>query len=143
VEVRKCWQLHTCHIGVYHAPISLGGFLFSSGFSLKQSSMLIVYVLLAAMGGLGIGILITTTMIKKSIEKKSQQILEDAKAEGEVLKKNKILEAKEKYIKLKSEHDNYVHQRKQGLHKLENKLNNRENHLNNRNEEIKAYAFGN
>jgi ribonuclease Y len=115
----------------------LGGFLFSSGFSLKQSSMLIVYVLLAAMGGLGIGILITTTMIKKSIEKKSQQILEDAKAEGEVLKKNKILEAKEKYIKLKSEHDNYVHQRKQGLHKLENKLNNRENHLNNRNEEIK------
>jgi ribonuclease Y len=76
-------------------------------------------------------------MIRKSIEKKSQTLIEEAKAEAEVIKKNKILEAKEKFIKLKSEHDNYVNQRKMGLQKLENRLKNRENHLNNRNEEIR------
>jgi len=99
--------------------------------------MEIVYVILALVVGLGLGILITATMIRKSIEKKSQTLIEEAKAEAEVIKKNKILEAKEKFIKLKSEHDNYVNQRKMGLQKLENRLKNRENHLNNRNEEIR------
>ena len=99
--------------------------------------MEIVYIVLAALVGLGMGIMLAATMIKKTIEKKSEKLLEDAKAEAEVIKKNKMLEAKEKFIKLKSEHDNYVNQRKMGLQKLENRLNNRENHLNNRNDEIK------
>lgn len=93
--------------------------------------------MLAAIAGIGLGVGFTTSVIRKSIEKKSQQVIEEAKAEAEVLKKDRILEAKEKFIKLKSEHDNYVNQRKQGLLKLENKLNNRETHLNSRNEEIK------
>ncbi len=96
-----------------------------------------VYIILALVVGIGAGILVTATMMKKSIEKKSQSIIDEAKAEAEVIKKNKILEAKEKYIKLKAEHDNYVNQRKMGLQKLENRLKNRENHLNNRNEEIR------
>lgn len=99
--------------------------------------MIILYVVLAAIAGIAGGVFYSTSVIKKSIEKKSQQLIDEAKAEAEVLKKDRILEAKEKFIKLKSEHDNYVNQRKQGLLKLENKLNNRETHLNNRGEEIK------
>lgn len=97
----------------------------------------IVYIVVAAIFGLGLGVLLAATMMKKAIEKKSEKILEDAKAEAEVIKKNKILEAKERFIKLKSEHDSYVNQRKSGIQKTENRLKNRENHLNNRNEEIK------
>ncbi|MBN2745968.1 MAG: ribonuclease Y [Bacteroidales bacterium] len=99
--------------------------------------MMYLYIILGTLVGIGVGIGITATLLRKSIEKKSHQLIDEAKAEAEVLKKDRILEAKEKFIKLKTEHDNYVSQRKQGLLKLENKLNNRETHLNARNEEIK------
>jgi ribonucrease Y len=99
--------------------------------------MIILYVLVATLTGVGLGVGFTTSVIRKAIEKKSQKVIEEAKAEAEVLKKDRILEAKEKFIKLRSEHDNYVNQRKQGLLKLENKLNARESQLNTRNEEIK------
>ncbi len=99
--------------------------------------MMYLYIILGTLLGIGVGIGVTATLLRKSIEKKSKQLIEEAKAEAEVLKKDRILEAKEKFIKLKTEHDNYVSQRKQGLLKLENKLNNRETHLNARNEEIK------
>lgn len=99
--------------------------------------MIILYVLVATLTGVGLGVGFTTSVIRKAIEKKSQKVIEEAKAEAEVLKKDRILEAKEKFIKLRAEHDNYVNQRKQGLLKLENKLNARESQLNTRNEEIK------
>ncbi|OIP01563.1 MAG: ribonuclease Y [Bacteroidetes bacterium CG2_30_33_31] len=99
--------------------------------------MEIFYIVLIGIVGVGAGIVVTSTVIKKSIQAKSQKIIEAAKSEGEVAKKNNMLEAKENFIKLRSEHDNYVNQRKMGLQKLENRLTQREAHLNNRNEEIR------
>jgi ribonuclease Y len=49
----------------------------------------------------------------------SKGLLRKAEEEAEVIKKNKIIEAKEKFIALKLEHENQVRQAEQKLHQQE------------------------
>ncbi|MCD6354518.1 MAG: ribonuclease Y [Prolixibacteraceae bacterium] len=72
----------------------------------------------------------------KALKSKKQKILHEAKAEGEVIKKDKMLQAKEKFLHLKSEHEKYVHERKLSLANLENKHKQREVNLNQRRDEL-------
>ena len=50
--------------------------------------------IIVAMASLAVGALIAATVMKKNLLKKSQAILEEAKEKAEVLKKEKILQAK-------------------------------------------------
>ena len=61
------------------------------------------------------------------INKKS---IREAEAEAELLKKNKMIEAKEKFIALKAEHEQQVAQRNEKLQEREVKLQQREMQLN-------------
>ena len=60
----------------------------------------------------------------------SKGILRKAEEEAEVIKKNKIVEAKEKFIALKLEHENHVRQAEQKLHQQEQRQLQREQQLN-------------
>ena len=60
----------------------------------------------------------------------SKGILRKAEAEAEVIKKNKIIEAKEKFIALKLEHENQVRQAEQKLHQQEQRQQQREQQRN-------------
>ena len=60
----------------------------------------------------------------------SKGILRKAEEEAEVIKKNKIIEAKEKFIALKLEHENHVRQAEQKLHQQEQRQQQREQQLN-------------
>jgi len=60
-------------------------------------------------------------LLKKGVDEKNQQILEDAKAEGEVARKEKILQAKEKFLQLKEEHEKVINERNRKTAELENK----------------------
>ena len=60
----------------------------------------------------------------------SKGILRKAEAEAEVIKKNKIIEAKEKFIALKLEHEKQVRQAEQKLHQQEQRQQQREQQLN-------------
>jgi len=62
----------------------------------------------------------------------SAGLLRKAEEEAEIIKKNKIVEAKEKYIALKLEHDNMVRQDEQRKQQREQQLNQRQNDLNSR-----------
>ena len=62
----------------------------------------------------------------------SKQTLKEAEAEAELIKKNKIIEAKEKFIALKSEHEAQVQQANNKLQQQESRLQQRENQLNQR-----------
>ena len=42
-------------------------------------------------------------------------IIKEANAEAEVLKKDKILQAKEKFLQLKSEHEKYINEKNQRI----------------------------
>lgn len=62
----------------------------------------------------------------------SKNLLKHAEAEAENIKKNKILEAKEKFIALKQEHDKQLRQDEQRKQQKEQQLNQREQQLNQR-----------
>ena len=59
-------------------------------------------------------------------------LLKKAEEEAEVVKKNKIVEAKEKFIALKLEHDNAVREQDKRIQQQEQRLNQREQQLNQR-----------
>ena len=67
---------------------------------------------------------------------KKEEILKNAEAEGEAIKKEKIFQAKEKFLQLKGEHEAYINERNAHALQLENKLKQRELGLNQQNSEI-------
>ena len=66
----------------------------------------------------------------------SKGILRKAETEAEVIKKNKIVEAKEKFIALKLEHENQVRQAEQKLHQQEQRQQQRDQQLNQKQSEV-------
>ena len=50
-------------------------------------------VIISAIVGLGAGLALATTLLRKSIEKKSIYLLRDAEEKAEMLKKEKMLQA--------------------------------------------------
>lgn len=84
-----------------------------------------IYVAVAAIAMVA-GFLITSTMLKKSVLKKSNLLLEEAKEKAEVIKKEKILQAKEKFLQLKSEHEKIISEKNNQMQKAENRIRQRE-----------------
>ena len=88
--------------------------------------------LLIALGFLLLGALICYLIFRFN----SKGILRKAEEEAEVIKKNKIIEAKEKFIALKLEHENQVRQAEQKLHQQEQRQQQREQQLNQKQGEV-------
>ena len=88
--------------------------------------------LLIAFGFLLLGALICYIIFRFN----SKGILRKAEEEAEVIKKNKIIEAKEKFIALKLEHENQVRQAEQKLHQQEQRQQQREQQLNQKQSEV-------
>ena len=84
-----------------------------------------------------IGYIIASTVLRKSIERKSENILKDAEKASEQIKKDKILQAKEKFLELKSEHEKFINSRNQKISDLESKAKEKDSKLNQRLEESK------
>ena len=88
--------------------------------------------ILIAIGCLLIGALVSYLIFRFN----SKGILRKAEEEAEVIKKNKIIEAKEKFIALKLEHENQVRQAEQKLHQQEQRQQQREQQLNQKQSEV-------
>ncbi len=56
--------------------------------------MEIIFIIIAGIGGLFLGFIITSTILKKNIEKRYANIIKEAEEKGEVIRKEKILQAK-------------------------------------------------
>lgn len=97
------------------------------------------YVILisVALVAIGVGIGIGLTILKKATEEKAKAIIKEAEAEAEVIKKDKILQAKEKFLQLKAEHEKYINEKNQALINAENKLKQKETAVNQKLEELK------
>ena len=74
---------------------------------------IVIGIVIGLVVGGGIGIVATTTVLRDKLLAKSKQVLVDAEEKAEVIKKDKILQAKEKFLQMKSEHDKQVQERKQ------------------------------
>ena len=70
------------------------------------------------------------------LKNKYNSIIKEAETEAEVIKKNKLLEVKEKFLNKKAELEKEVQQRNSRIQQSENKLKQREISLNQRQEEL-------
>jgi ribonuclease Y len=92
--------------------------------------------IIAAIAGIasgGFGWWLITTAINKS---RSQKIIAEAKKEAEAIKKNKMLEVKEKFLSLKSELEKQVNVRNSKIQSQEARLKQREIGINQKYEEL-------
>ena len=96
----------------------------------------IIFYAVAAIVGLGIGVLLATTIMRKALTRKSNQLLEEAKEKGEVIKKDKILQAKEKFLQMKSDYEKETNEKKRELQKVESRVQQQQQQVNQRNEEL-------
>ncbi|MBS0031295.1 ribonuclease Y [Chitinophaga sp. 22321] len=98
---------------------------------------------IAAVVALIIGIVLGKVIFAKNTQHKideaeaqAKKIIADAQISAENLKKDRLLEAKEKYLQLKSEYEKDVLQRNQKLGESENRIKQKEQALNQKNEQI-------
>ncbi len=92
--------------------------------------------ILAAIIGIAIGFLIAKAMEKSKGKKllnntknEAATILKTAKIEAEGVKKDKILQAKEKFIELKSEHEKVILTREKKISDVEKRIRDRESQV--------------
>ena len=94
--------------------------------------MSILFITIALIGGIGIGVLVNYLIARS----KGNTILRKAKDEAESLKKAKMLEAKEKFINLKADYEKEVAEREQKLRQMENQHNQKEQAIKQKYQEI-------
>ncbi|MEP2772832.1 MAG: ribonuclease Y [Fulvivirga sp.] len=104
----------------------------------------IIYFAIIGIVALGAGILIGRSMIskgnaqkEKELEEKAGRMIKEAEITAENIKKDKILEAKEKFLKLKSEFEEEASRKKNQIINNENKLKQKEQHLSKEFENVK------
>jgi ribonuclease Y len=97
----------------------------------------IVIIIATAVVSLAIGFFAALSIAKSQAKKKSNSIISEAKSEAEVIKKDKILQAKEEILKLKSEHEKWANSKAKDIQRGENRINQKENSLNQKFEDLK------
>ncbi len=99
----------------------------------------IISGVIALLLGIILGKLIFAKNTKQKIEEaeqQSQKIISDAQLKAETIKKEKLLEAKEKSVQLKAEHDKEVYQRNQKINDAENRIKQKEQSINQKEQNI-------
>jgi ribonuclease Y len=98
--------------------------------------MSVLFIAIALIAGVVAGFMIANSRLNKSgemekenLQKQKENILKEAEVKNEALKQEKILQAKEKFLQLKAEHDKAVNERNQHLVTLENKAKQRDSEL--------------
>jgi ribonuclease Y len=88
--------------------------------------------------GLVIGFIISKLLEKTSItksfenaKKEAENILKSASIEGENIKKDKIFQAKEKFLELKSEHEKHILSREKNLTDVQKRIKDKESQVSN------------
>lgn len=93
--------------------------------------------MIALVAGLALGIVASASFLRKKLEKKSRALLKEAEEKAEVLKKDKILQAKEKFLQLKADHEKTIQKKNSEIQRTENRLKQKENQVNQQNEALK------
>ena len=103
---------------------------------------IIIYIIIGAVAlilGVILGKLVFAKNTQKQIaeaEQQAQKIIADGQLQAENLKKEKLLEAKEKSVQLKADHDRDVMQRNQKLVDSENRIKQKEQSLNQKDQNL-------
>ena len=96
---------------------------------MESNILFIIIGAIALTSGLLLGKFIfakNTNKLVKDAEDQAKKIIADGQLQAENLKKEKLLEAKEKFVQLKSDHDREVLQRSQKANEAENRIKQKE-----------------
>jgi len=94
-------------------------------------------IVLPVLGGLLAGVLLAFLLVKMMQSKKAKGIIAEATKEAENIKKDKILQAKEKFLELKSEHEKMISRRESKNNENFQKLKEKERNFSKQLEEVK------
>ena len=95
-------------------------------------TIIIIAVIVTALVSVGVMYILQLTALRK----KADQIVKAAEQEGESIKKEKIFQAKEKFLQLKSEHETFINEKNAQMQQAENRLKQREMQINQQNSEL-------
>ena len=95
-----------------------------------------VYIIISSVVALLIGGLLTWLSMRFLLKSRYDSVLREAEKEAEVIKKNKLLEVKEKFLHLKADLEKQVSARNAKIQSVEGKLKQRELTLNQRQEDL-------
>jgi len=105
-----------------------------------------IYIIIAFIIGIAVGRFVLRFLFKKqevAAQSKAKKILKEAEQAGEHLKKQRLLEAKEKFLAMKAEHEketsqknNALNQRESGIRQKEQSLNQKLENLNREKQEL-------
>ena len=115
------------------------------GFSIfcnSETYLLIIYqmditiTIIAAVVSLVAGALIAWLSTRKNnqaivsaAEEKANAIVKEAEAKGEILLKDKMMEAKERFYQLKNEHEKHIAEKDKSIQQSENRIKQKEGNL--------------
>ena len=95
-----------------------------------------IFPALAGLVGVIVGLIIArfsekskANKILDATKKESNALIKEAKVEAEALKKDKILQAKEKFIELKSEHEKVIFSREKKISDVEKRTRDKESQI--------------
>lgn len=86
----------------------------------------IILLVIAAVCGLGIGIFLANTMLKNSLQKKGEMKIKAAEIEAEKIKNDKIHQAKEKFLQMKSDHEHVINEKNRNINASEQRAKQKE-----------------
>lgn len=94
---------------------------------------IILYILI----GIAIGVVIGRFLLRKLLkaqeiaaQNKVKKILKDAESKAEILRKDKLLEAREKFLQMKADHEQEVNTKNNNINQRENSLKQKEQSIN-------------
>ncbi|MDP3467415.1 MAG: ribonuclease Y [Daejeonella sp.] len=97
----------------------------------------IIQIMLYVLLGLGAGIVIGRFLLRKlfrnqemGAQNKAKKILKDAENNAEILKKDKLLEAREKFLQMKAEHEQEINSKNNTINQRENSIKQKEQSIN-------------
>ncbi len=99
----------------------------------EQTVLIIIAIVISLIAGIIAGKFIFARDTKKQIEEadaRAQSIIKEAELREETIKKEKQLEAKEKFVQLQAEHDKLVLERNRKMNDAEGRIKQKENSIN-------------
>ena len=87
---------------------------------------------IVGIAGAVIGALLVYFGLKNSIKTEKQRLIKEAESEAERIKKDKMIQAKEKFVQLKSEHEKSILAKDKKINEAESRVKQKENTLNQR-----------
>ena len=89
----------------------------------------IFYILFSLATGVAIGRFLLQKMLKSqeiATQSKIKKMLKEAESNAEILKKDRLLEAKEKFLQMKAEHEKEINSKNNTINQRENSIKQKE-----------------